>query len=56
MFLFLTDETELKPLIDDPIDANTQYVQTDLDKKLKPRRKTNSILKSISHIMGLKSA
>ena len=43
-------------VIDESIDAKTQYVQTDLKKKLKPRRKITSILKGISHIMGLKSA
>ena len=36
-------------MIDESIDAKTQYVQTDLNKKLKPRRKITSILKSISH-------
>ena len=36
-------------VIDESIDAKTQYVQTDFNKKLKPRQKTTSILKSISH-------
>ena len=36
-------------MIDESIDAKTQCVQTDLNKKLKPRRETISILKSISH-------
>ena len=42
-------------MINESIDAKTQCVQTDLNKKLKPRRKTISILKSISPIVGLKS-
>ena len=34
-------------VIDESTDAKTQYVQTDFNKKLKPRQKTTSILKSI---------
>ena len=34
-------------VIDESIDAKTQYVQTDLEKKLKPRRKSTNFKERI---------